>query len=164
VLFSAVFREAIGWHLVARNPCHELKRLHELKRTRYVTDQEYLALYNIASDRIQCLIDLATITGQREGDLLKLPNRNPSVYTDAGLVFRPGKSMRRHPRYGKTIETSKMVIVEWSSELEGVKRLRKFGPDMRETLFCNLQGVVVRNYSTRRHTRQRLMAWRGSVA
>lgn len=37
---SAIFREAIGWHAVARNPCHELKRLHEQKRTRYVTDQE----------------------------------------------------------------------------------------------------------------------------
>jgi hypothetical protein len=31
----AIFREAIGWHAVARNPCHELKRLHEQKRTRY---------------------------------------------------------------------------------------------------------------------------------
>lgn len=94
---SAVFREAIGWHAVERNPCHELKRLHEQKRTRYVTDQEYLALYNIASDRIQCLMDLTTITGQREGDLLKLPNRDPGVYTDQGIVFRPGKSKRRHP-------------------------------------------------------------------
>jgi len=36
---SAIFREAIGWHAVARNPCHELRRLHEQKRTRYVTDQ-----------------------------------------------------------------------------------------------------------------------------
>ena len=138
---SAIFREAIGWHAVARNPCHELKRLHEQKRTRYVTDQEYLALYNFASDRIQCLMDLATITGQREGDLLKLPNRDTSVYTEEGIVFRPGKSKRRHPRHGKMIETSKTVIVEWSPDLETViKRLRKLGPDMRRTLFCNLQG------------------------
>src|SRR6266513_2042273 len=138
---SAIFREAIGWHAVARNPCHELKRLHEAKRTRYVTDQEYLAVYNIASDRIQCLMDLATITGQREGDLLKLPNREPAAYTEEGIVFRPGKSMRRHPRHGKLVETSKTIIVEWSTELEAViKRLRKLGPEMRRTLFCTLQG------------------------
>jgi hypothetical protein len=68
---SAIFREAIGWHAVARNPCHELRRLHEQKRTRYVTDQEYLVLYSIASDRIQCLMDMATITGQREGHDLR---------------------------------------------------------------------------------------------
>jgi prevent-host-death family protein len=34
----------------------------EQKRTRYVTDQEYLVLNGIASDRIQCLMDMATIT------------------------------------------------------------------------------------------------------
>ncbi len=138
---SAVFREAIGWHAVERNPCHELKRLHEQKRMRYVTDQEYLLVYDIASDRVQCLMDMATITGQREGDLLKLPNRDPSVYTDEGLVFRPGKSRRRHPRHGKMLETGKTVIVEWSPDLEAViRRLRKLGPDMRQTLFCTLQG------------------------
>jgi len=93
-----------------------------------VTDQEYLVLYGIASDRIQCLMDMATITGQREGDLLKLPNRDPTVYTDEGIVFRPGKSKRRHPRHGKMIETGKTVIVEWSPELDAVvKRLRKPG-------------------------------------
>jgi hypothetical protein len=120
---------------------HELRRLHEQKRTRYVTDQEYLVLYSIASDRIQCLMDMATITGQREGDLLKLPNRDPIVYTDEGIVFRPGKSKRRHPRHGKMIETGKTVIVEWSPDLDAViKRLRKLGPDMRQTLFCTLQG------------------------
>ena len=138
---SAIFREAIGWHAVARNPCHELRRLHEEKRTRYVTDQEYLALYSVASDRIQCLMDMATITGQREGDLLKLPNRDPSVYTDEGIVFRPGKSKRRHPRHGKMIETGKTVIVEWSAELDAVvKRLRRLGPDIRADALLHVAG------------------------
>lgn len=86
-------------------------------------------------------MDLATITGQREGDSLKLPNRDPAVYPEEGIVFRPDKSTRRHPRHGKMIETSKTVIVEWSPELETViKRLRKLGPEMRRALFCNLQG------------------------
>jgi hypothetical protein len=73
------------------------------------------------------------ITGQREGDLLKLPNRDPTVYTQDGIVFWPGKSKRRHPCHGKMIESSKTVIVEWSPELEAVlKRLRKLGPDASE--------------------------------
>ena len=51
---SAVFREAIGWqalgpHSVATNPCHELKRLSESPRTRYVWDRDYLAVYSIES-------------------------------------------------------------------------------------------------------------------
>ena len=87
-----------------RNPCHELRRLHEEKRTRYVTDQEYLALYSIASDRIQCLMDLATITGQREGDLLKLPNRDPERVhgrgdrIPAGQVEAPASASRKDDR------------------------------------------------------------------
>jgi integrase len=33
------------------------------------------------------------------------------------------------------------VVVKWSPDLEAViKRLRRLGPDMRRTLFCNLQG------------------------
>jgi hypothetical protein len=117
---SAVFREAIGWrqalgpHSVATNPCHELRRLSESPRTRYVWDREFLAVYSIASPAMKVAMDLATITGQREDDLLTLPNRDPEVYSDEGLVFRPAKSRRRHPRHGK------IVIVEWSAELREV--------------------------------------------
>jgi hypothetical protein len=138
---SAIFREAIGWKAVTANPCRELKRLHEPKRRRYVWDREYAAVYAIASDVMQCLMDLATMTSQREGDLLRLPNRSATVYTEEGIVFQPGKSRRRHPRHGKIVETSKTVIVEWSPELRAVvDRLRSLGPEIRKTLVCNLQG------------------------
>jgi hypothetical protein len=144
---SAVFREAIGWreslgsHAITRNPCHELKRLSEPPRTRYVWDREYTGVYMIASSAMQVAMDLATITGQREDDLLTLPNRDPDVYTDEGIVFRPAKTKRRHPRHGKMIETSKIVIIKWSPELRAViERARKLGPQIRPTLLCNLQG------------------------
>ena len=49
--------------------------------------------------------------------------------------------MRRHPRHGKIIETSKTVIVEWSPQLRAaVERGRELGPHIRKTLICNLQG------------------------
>ena len=144
---SAVFREAIGWrqalgpHSVATNPCHELRRLSESPRTRYVWDREFLAVYSIASPGMKVAMDLATITGQREDDLLTLPNRDPEVYSDEGLVFRPAKSRRRHSRHGKIVGTSKIVIVEWSAELrEVIERAHELGPDIRPTLLCNLQG------------------------
>jgi hypothetical protein len=161
---SAIFREAIGWRCgVVVNPCHELKRLSEPPRTRYVFDHEYTGVYGVASPMLQCAMDLATITGQREDDLLKLPYDGPDVYTDEGIVFRPAKSKRRHPRHGKIIETSKIVIVRWLSEEEAesglpreasslwklVARLRKLGPQPpdnvipirpRPTLICNEDG------------------------
>ena len=138
---SAIFREALGWRAVTINPCHGLKRIREAPRTRYVHDHEFTSIYRIGSPIIQVMMDLATITGQREGDLLRLPNRDPTVYLDEGIVFRPGKSKRRHPRHGAMVETAKTVVVEWSPELRDViERARKLGPDIRKTLICNQQG------------------------
>lgn len=166
---SAIFREAIGWrsdlgsHAITTNPCHELKRLSEPPRTRYVWDREFNSVYGVASPILQGAMDLATITGQREDDLLKLPCDDRDVYTDDGIVFRPGKSKRRHPRHGKIVETSKIVVVRWLSEEEEeaglpreasalwkvVMRLRKLGPQPppnvvpirpRRTLICNEDG------------------------
>lgn len=148
--FSSVCRESIGWRAMVANPCRELQRLAEHERNRYVSDEEYLAVYRLApkvmhevsGGVMQCAMDLATITGQREGDLLRLPCNDPSVYTKDGIVFRPGKSKRRHPRHGKIIETAKMVIVEWSPELHAVvERLRALGPRLRPTLICNEEGT-----------------------
>lgn len=92
-----------------------MPKLHEAERDRYVADEEYTAVYKLAplvmhevsGQIMQGAMDLATITGQREGDLLRLPCNDPRVYTKAGIVFRPSKSKRRHPRHGKVIETAR---------------------------------------------------------
>jgi integrase len=123
---------------VATNPCRLIPKLRETERDRYVTDAEFTAVYKLASPMMQCAMDLATMTGQREGDLLKLAR---SQLTDDGIVFAIGKSKRRHPRHGQVVETSKRVIVEWSPELRTViEKVKKLGPDIRPTLLCNLQG------------------------
>jgi hypothetical protein len=51
-----------------------------------VWDREFTVVYEIASAATQVARDLATITGQREVDLLTLPNRDPDIYTDEGIV------------------------------------------------------------------------------
>jgi len=146
---SSVFTAAIEWKLRTDNPCRLVPKLSEAERDRYVFDHEYLAVYDLAplvmqevsGQVMQCLMDLATITGQREGDLLRLPCNDPHTYAKEGIVFRPNKSKRRHPRHGKIIETGKMVIIEWSDELHTVvHRLRALGPRLRPTLVCNQDG------------------------
>lgn len=146
---SSVFTACVEWKLRKDNPCREVPKLHEADRDRYVFDHEFLAVYNLAplemesesGDMMQCAMDLATITGQREDDILKLPLNDARVYTREGLVFRPSKSKRRHPRHGKIIETSKVVIVLWSDELHAViARARTIGPPLRPTLICSLKG------------------------
>lgn len=138
---SAVFTAAVEWGVVETNPARQVAKIEEPSRDRYVTDAEFNAVYRLASPMMQCAMDLATITGQREGDLLRLPCRDPAVYTDQGIVFRPGKSKRKHPRHGRLVESVKTVIVEWSPELrEVVARARKLGPDIRKTLISNMEG------------------------
>jgi integrase len=103
-----------------------------------VTDAEFMAVYKLASPMMQCAMDLATMTGQREGDLLKLTR---SQLTEDGIAFVIGKSKRRHPRHGQIVETAKRLIIEWSHELRAVlERLKKLGPQIRPTLLCNLEG------------------------
>ncbi len=138
---SSVFTAAIEWKLRNDNPCHLVPKLSEAERDRYVLDEEFVAVYKLASDTLQVAMDLATITGQREGDLLKLACNDPRVYTQDGIVFRPNKSKRRHPRHGKQIESAKTIIIEWSDELHAVvERARALGPKLRPTLLCNLGG------------------------
>jgi hypothetical protein len=47
------------------NPCHDLKRLSEPPRTRYVLDREYTGVFGVASEMMKGAMDPATITGQR---------------------------------------------------------------------------------------------------
>lgn len=146
---SSVFTACVEWKLRKDNPCREVPKLHEADRDRYVFDHEYLAVYNLApgemehepGEMMQCAMDLASITGQREDDILKLPLNDARVYTREGVVFRPNKTKRRHPRHGKVVETSKIVIVEWSEDLRAViARARAIGPELRPTLICSLKG------------------------
>jgi integrase len=83
-------------------------------------------------------MDLATITGQREGDLLRLSR--PQLLEE-GIIFSVGKTKRRHPRHGEMIESAKRVIVEWSPELRAlIERLKLLGPQIRPTLLCTRDG------------------------
>jgi integrase len=135
---SAVFTAALKWHAVDTNPCRLVPKLREAERDRYVTDAEFMAVYRLASPTLQCAMDLATLTGQREADLLRLSR---SQLFDDGIAFTVSKSKRRHPRHGKTVETAKKLVIEWSPELRAVvERLKKLGPQLRPTLLCNLQG------------------------
>ena len=141
---SAVFTAGLKWHAVETNPCRLIPKLRETERDRYVTDIEFMAVYHLASPMLQSAMDLATMTGQREGDLLKLSR---SQLTDEGIVFSIGKSKRRHPRHGKIVETAKRLIIEWSPELRAaIDRLKKLGPDIRPTQACpNVDDSNMRN-------------------
>jgi|SRR6185312_986695 len=92
-VLSAVYAKMVGrWYVAERNPCMGVERNASKRRSRYVTDQEYVAVYTIAKPRVRLAMDLALITGQRQGDLLTLPWKN---VTEEGILFTQGKTGKR---------------------------------------------------------------------
>lgn len=103
--FSDVFQYAIRWGMTERNPCRLIARNTEKPRTRYVTDAEYIAVYNTMPTPVQCAMDIAITTGLRQGDILKL---RLGDWTEAGLLVKTGKTgkvlrFKRTPELAATI-------------------------------------------------------------
>jgi integrase len=115
-VLSAVFSKAVGrWYLVDRNPCRDVERNPSRKRDRYVSDDEYRIVYNAMPVRVQVAMDLAILTGQRQGDLLGL---KWDQITPQGIRFQQGK-------------TGKKLLVGLSPALSAVlERAKRLLPDL----------------------------------
>lgn len=122
-VLSAVYSKMVGrWYVCDKNPCQHVERNPSKRRTRYITDEEFAAVRAISPLRVQLMMDLALLTGQRQGDLLTLPLKN---VTDEGILFRQGK-------------TGKRLLVAMSPALKDVvDRARKLVPQ-------NEWGTVIR--------------------
>ena len=62
---------AAGAHTDAANPCAGVKGHKETGRDRYVTDEEFRAVWECAHFTVQDAMDLAYYTAQRHGDVLR---------------------------------------------------------------------------------------------
>ena len=119
-VLSAVYSKAVGkWCEAEKNPCAHVERNPHQHRSRYVTDEEYLAFYQIAPPRVRLAMDLALVTGQRQGDLLRL---KWDAVTPDGIKFEPSKTARK---------TGKKIIVGLSPTLSAIlERCRRLLPDL----------------------------------
>lgn len=72
-LFSTIFNHARAWgYTDITNPCSGIKGFKEKARDRYVSDDEYAAVWTCAHPTVQDAMDLALCTGQRPADVLKI--------------------------------------------------------------------------------------------
>jgi integrase len=72
-LFSTMWNHARGWgYTDLPNPCEGIKGYSLEKRTVYITDEVYAAVYAHASEPLRDAMDLAYLTGQRPADALKM--------------------------------------------------------------------------------------------
>lgn len=94
-LLSTVYNKAIGkWFIegVTVNPCVNVERNETKKRDRYITDEEYRIVWTEMPPRVRIAMDLALLTGQRQGDILGLPWEHVS---ETGIYFQQGKTGKK---------------------------------------------------------------------
>lgn len=108
-LLSGVFSHMIRWGIVEHNPCKEVKNFTEKARDRYVEDWEYQAVLDIASHVMRAAMEIAVITGMRQGDILQLKYED---LTETGIPLTQNK-------------TGKKQIFEWTDDLRAAIKSAK---------------------------------------
>lgn len=91
-LLRQAFSIAVRTGLRESNPVTEIQPFAERKRTRYVADDEWHAIYGQASPTLRCMMDIAYYTAQRINDVLEI---RLSDVTDEGIQFTQEKTGRR---------------------------------------------------------------------
>lgn len=92
-VLSAAFSEAVGrWYMMERNPCRDVKRNPSKPRDRYVTDAEFESLRAVAAPRVKLAMELALLTGQRQGDIISM---KWSQIEDMAILITQGKTGKR---------------------------------------------------------------------
>lgn len=131
-LLKHVCTMAVEWGALDFNPLRGMRKVRTSPRRRCPTDAEYLHVHALASPMVQCVMDLALLTGLRRGDVLSLTR---DCLTDDGLLYRPSK----------TEDSSGVTLLfEWTDELRAVvDRALSLPPQIRRGLqwiVCNRKG------------------------
>jgi integrase len=104
-LLSHVLKYAIRWGFIADNPCRHVESFDEQPRRRYISDDEFWAIYEHATPHLQRAMVVAAVTGLRPADILALTWRN---VTEDGLVVKPSKTKR---------STGITLVYPWTDQL-----------------------------------------------
>lgn len=109
---SRVYSWAYERGIVKSNPCKGVRQFKETERERYITDEEYNALYRVSPPVVQVAMELAYLCLSRQGDILALQK---SQLLEQGIFIKQGK-------------TSAKQIKAWSERLSAVIDLAKTLP------------------------------------
>lgn len=109
---SRVFRWGYERGLVDLNPCQGVRQYTEQARERYITSEEYNALYEVADDVVRVAMEIAYLCCARKADVLALKT---SQILPEGIFIRQGK-------------TGVKQIKAWSPRLEAAVALSKTFP------------------------------------
>ena len=106
-VLSLIFNWARGKGITdVPNPCLGIEGNEERSRERYVTDEEYLSVWEKAVPELQDAMDLAYLTGQRMSDVLKMTRQD---IKEGCLWVRQNKT---GVRLGIRLEGQLQIVVE----------------------------------------------------
>ncbi|BGI52480.1 MAG: tyrosine-type recombinase/integrase [Candidatus Hamiltonella defensa (Ceratovacuna japonica)] len=108
---SRVYRWAYERGYVKGNPCVGVMKFKAVKRERYITDAEYLAIYQAADDVIKVAMEISYLCAARLSDVLGMKWQQ---ITDEGIFIQQGKTGIKqikewNPRLHEAIELAKSV-------------------------------------------------------
>ncbi|MDP1979240.1 tyrosine-type recombinase/integrase [Undibacterium sp.] len=91
-LLSHIFNTAREWGYTSReNPCRGVRKNKEEPRDFYASKKIWDAVYSLACDELKDAMDLAYLTGQRPGDVLKM---KVADIQDGALLVKQGKTKK----------------------------------------------------------------------
>lgn len=110
-ILSSILAIAVRRGLIDRNPAKEVDNLTVKRRTRYLTDEEYLAIRAQAHPVLSAAMDLSYATGARIGDVLEI---RLSHISPEGLLVRQEKTDKlqlfsRNPALDKALENARAI-------------------------------------------------------
>jgi len=112
VLSAALTIAVRRWWLIKINVLRDVEKPRSQPRTRLITDEEFAACRALAPHRVRLAMDLALLTGQRQGDIIRFRWANIREATVDGRTFN-----ELHLEQSKT---GKRMAIEITPELEAV--------------------------------------------
>lgn len=108
-VLKSVMQTAVKEGLADSNPVRDVEPFQTKKRDRYLTDSEYQAIRENASNTLKLIMDMLYLTGQRIGDVLKIKH---SDITSEGIFFQQQKTgtklmVAMSPDLERTIKAAK---------------------------------------------------------
>jgi len=117
---------AVRWGAMRTNPLIGLEKPKRQPRRRYVSNDEYTHVWNLASPMVRCVMDLAMLTALRRGDIFRIERCH---ITNDGLYVKPGKTQST---------TGVELLFEWTPALRNVVgQALSLKPQVRQWVVCN---------------------------
>jgi integrase len=109
-ILRMAFAHAIKAGICQSNPVDAIPRFKENKRDRYITDAEYMAIWQAGSPALRAIMDVAYATGQRIGDVLAIKTKDVSKNGIAFVQEKTGKKLRvNSPMVQSAIKNARAV-------------------------------------------------------